>query len=77
MIPCHLQKTLTGPKAKQCVGAAIFRSNICKSPRDPAVLTLPKDTVSIFSWPPEFLDHHSSTGIAKVLGAVRKLKQDN
>ncbi len=52
-IDCH---TLTGA---QCAGAAIFRGNICKSPRDPETLVLPSDRTKVFAWDNEFLDHHS------------------
>lgn len=69
-IPCHKQRVMTGPKAQHCVGAATFRTNICKSPRDPSVLTLPRNTVDIFSMPQQFLDHHSSSGVAKMLAEV-------
>ena len=53
-IDCH---TLTGP---QCAGAAIYRANIYKKPRDPAVLVLPRDTVAVFASPAEFLAYHGS-----------------
>lgn len=46
------------PHIKQCAGAAIFRSNVFKSPRDPAVLVLPADKELVFSWNDEFREHH-------------------
>lgn len=53
---CH---TLIGA---QCAGAAIYRANVCKKPRDPALLTLPADRVKVFAGPPEFLRHHTMSG---------------
>jgi hypothetical protein len=50
---CH---TKIGP---QCAGMAVFRSNICKSPRDPDILVLPKNKVAVFAWHDEFIAHHS------------------
>lgn len=51
--PCHSK---IGP---QCAGLAIFRANICKAPRDPKALQLKPDKNKVFSWPQEFLHHHS------------------
>lgn len=42
----------------QCAGMAIYRANVVKKPRDPAILTLPKDKQRVFATPTEFLDHH-------------------
>lgn len=47
------------PDILQCAGAATYRSNICKSPRDPEVATLPADRIKIFGRRDEFLEHHS------------------
>lgn len=55
-IPCH---ALKGP---QCAGAAIFRANMCKLPRDPSVLRLPADREAVFAHNGEFLDHHEREG---------------
>lgn len=49
---CH---TTRGP---QCAGLAIYRSNVCKRPRNTAALVLPKDRELVFSSPVEFLTHH-------------------
>jgi len=63
-IACH--QTLKGgdgwdqPGVKQCRGAAIFRENRFKSPRDPAVVTGPRDTERVFATNEEFLEHHTS-----------------
>lgn len=43
-----------------CAGLAIYRANVCKSPRDPAALRLPADTVKVFSWHTEFTAHHGA-----------------
>jgi hypothetical protein len=51
-IDCH---TLIGP---QCAGAAIFRANICKKPRDKSLLVLPPDDSLVFSSVEEFTKHH-------------------
>lgn len=51
--PCH---ATIGP---QCAGIAIFRANICKVPRDPEVLQLPRDKEAVFAWPNEFIEHHT------------------
>ncbi len=49
---CH---TRLGP---QCAGAAIYRANVCKKPRDPEALKLPADREKVFTTPREFKDHH-------------------
>jgi hypothetical protein len=51
-IPCHV---LDGA---ECAGAAIFRANISKLPRNRAVLRLPADPQAVFANPMEFLAHH-------------------
>lgn len=65
-IACH--QTIVGdddgegdwdhPAMRQCFGAATFRTNVCKSPRNPDVATLPRDTENFFSWNDEFKEHH-------------------
>jgi hypothetical protein len=52
-VPCHAIK---GP---QCAGLAIYRANMCKLPRDRAVLRLPADRETVFATPAEFLAHHA------------------
>ncbi len=44
---------------KQCAGIAIFRTNVCKSPRDPEALRLPRNTRDVFSTTVEFITHHT------------------
>lgn len=51
-IDCH---TLRGV---QCAGAAIYRGNVCKSPRDPKILRLPADRTTVFASPTQFIDYH-------------------
>lgn len=53
-IQCH---TLLGP---QCVGAAVYRANVCKQPRDLRDLryAMKPDKARVFGSPQEFLDHH-------------------
>ena len=51
-IPCH---TLRGA---QCAGLAIYRANVCKSPRDPSILRLPADREKVFATPMEFTEYH-------------------
>ncbi len=53
-VECH---TRIGP---QCAGAAIYRSNVCKVPKDKSLLLLPRDRVRVFAGPGEFLEHHST-----------------
>jgi hypothetical protein len=54
---CHGTKQSDG-SAWECAGLAIYRANVCKSVRDPAVMRLPPDRVKVFSWGTEFLAHH-------------------
>jgi hypothetical protein len=46
------------PHMRQCAGAATFRSNVAKKPRDPQVVTLPRDYVDVFANNAEFIEHH-------------------
>lgn len=46
------------PGLRQCKGAAIFRANIHKLPRDPAIAVGPKDTTTVFANNAEFITHH-------------------
>jgi hypothetical protein len=45
-------------EAPQCAGRAIHWANQIKTPRDPSLLVLPKDTKTVFQWPHEFIAHH-------------------
>lgn len=42
----------------QCKGAAIFRHNLFKLPRNPEVAIGPSDVVTVFRTNQEFLAHH-------------------
>jgi hypothetical protein len=46
----------------QCAGAAIFRDNICKLPRDPKALVLESDKVTVFASDAEMIAHHRKHG---------------
>jgi hypothetical protein len=48
----------------QCRGAAIFRANVCKLPRDPRVVTGPMDTHAVFAANIEFLAHHARVRVS-------------
>lgn len=50
--PCHVHCN------QQCAGMAIYRQNVCKSPRDPTALRLPADEKTVFGTPSEFRSHH-------------------
>jgi hypothetical protein len=58
LIDCHV---FEGP---QCAGSAIFRSNICKKPRDKSLLVLPANKELVFSSNAEFRDHHDMKKVA-------------
>ena len=51
-INCH---ALTGV---QCAGAAIYRTNVCKRPRNPELLLLAANKRDVFATPDEFRSHH-------------------
>ena len=60
-IACHI--TITDEDwddegMRQCAGAAIYRSNVAKSPRYPQVLTLPADLDTVFGFG-EFVKYHN------------------
>lgn len=49
------------PIMRQCAGAAQFRTNVFKSPRDPEVATADdRDTTLVFGRNDEFMAHHTS-----------------
>lgn len=69
-MPCHsnfpngvdYRKAQDATKAEhaapQCAGRAIYWGNTCKLPRDPSLLTLPRDPVAVFANRIEFIAHH-------------------
>ena len=56
VVDCHALKGPNGPWT--CAGIAIYRANVCKSPRDPNALRLPADRELVFSNPMQFKEHH-------------------
>lgn len=58
-IACHqtLVEDRSWEGASQCAGAADFRSNICKSPRDPNVAQ-GSPNPEVFARPNEFIEYH-------------------
>lgn len=59
-VACHKTIKVNGEVegTKQCAGAATFRGNVCKSPRDPEIVALPADREKVFASTREFLEHH-------------------
>lgn len=57
VIDCH------NTTNRQCAGAAIFRANVFKSPRNPLCLRLPSSKKLAFSTDAEFREHHSKVGV--------------
>jgi hypothetical protein len=58
-IDCH---AIRGP---QCAGAAIYRANVCKRPRDKTLLALQSDRTLVFAGPSEFLRRHEKKEVGK------------
>lgn len=66
MIICHKTVKIEGrdysqPGLRQCAGAAAFRANVGRPPRDPRVTMGELDPDGIFATTGEFLDHHART----------------
>jgi|SRR3974390_154512 len=57
IIDCHTQAPW------QCAGAAIYRANVCKTPRYGVILQLEPDTGKVFATPEEFLKHHAQANV--------------
>lgn len=57
--PCHVISN------QQCAGLAIYRRNVCKLVRPPA-LSLPADREAVFASPAEFRAHHEALPGGKV-----------
>ena len=59
----HGEHEFDDPEIRQCAGAAQFRANVLKTPRNPtcAVAEL-TDTVTVFRWDDEFIEHHEGAG---------------
>lgn len=65
-LPCH--KTFpegNGPAKAMCAGALIFMKNSIKSAQHPdygdAMQHITADKEAVFTWPHEFLQHHSQS----------------
>lgn len=56
-IQCHTRKAAHG-QHWQCAGVATYRANVCKTPRDRYIMTLPADRENVFATPAEFQKHH-------------------
>jgi hypothetical protein len=50
------------PGVRQCAGAAIYRANVCKSPRHPDIARFTADRDTVFGWVTEFQEHHVNPG---------------
>lgn len=72
-IACH--QTLDGDgwreHTRQCRGAAIFRANVCKSPRNPTIEKGPADHDAVFSTNGEFWELHMGEPIDELELAVK------
>ena len=65
-IACHKSlKEESWNGALQCSGAAIYRANVGKLPRNKEIAIGPKDKDSVFSTPMEFMKYHSNRGNLK------------
>lgn len=67
-IVCHVYSDV------QCAGAAIYRANVCKAPRDRTLLELPPDRSIVFGSSSEFLAHHKATPERKLREALARRK---
>jgi hypothetical protein len=59
-IACHLTIPAGGgwgDATQQCAGAAAFRANVCKQPRNPTIAVGPERD-DVFASDAEFLEHH-------------------
>lgn len=56
------------PQIRQCRGAAIFRENICKSPKNPEVVIGPADRERVFDDVVDFCHHHGDGEIETPIG---------
>lgn len=52
LVDCHTVSN------QQCAGSAIYRANVCKSPRRNDVLRLKADRIKVFASRDEFRAHH-------------------
>lgn len=61
-VDCHIHTKF------QCAGAAIYRANVAKQPRDQSLLVLKPDTKKVFARPEEFMAHHDENFNGKPVG---------
>lgn len=71
-ILCHQVLTTT---REECYGAAIFRANIAKLPRDLRIQRRPADKVTVFGTLAEFLEHHTLFPTRQQLYEIENLKK--
>ena len=78
IIPCHLTIEEEGclDGTKQCAGAATFRANLGKLPRDRLVAVGPADRERVFATNQQFREHHHDTPLANFLAAKRGATSD-
>ena len=57
-LECHTMQQ-SPEQAWQCAGAATFRANVCKAPRDRSLLSLPQNKKLVFASNEEFWAHHT------------------
>ena len=75
VVPCHMAPLDVNGTA-QCAGLAVYRANVCKSPRDPTILRLPRDNgAKVFETPTQFMDHHKP--MHDRLSAITQSKEHN
>ena len=65
-MPCHMTVDYEqddwrdqAEVAPQCAGRAIHFANQCKTPRNPELLRLPANREDVFTFPAEFVAHHT------------------
>lgn len=64
------------PELKQCRGSAIYRANVCKTPRNRAVVVGPVDTATVFDRDEDFIAHHEQARAVLQRMLVRDLREE-
>lgn len=54
------------PAIRQCRGAAIFRQNVCKTPRRSDAAVGPRDENNVFAHSREFIEHHERNVMRRI-----------
>jgi len=70
-LECHVLK------GAQCAGAAIYRANVAKRTRDPALLRLPRDAKKVFANYLEFMIHHGQRVVKEALDLATGRTKEN